>query len=630
MDAWVYENWELNDLYAELADGSDTIEFQKINISHRGMNIPLGHLAFRNISSPRSTINRLIDYSSLCDSRLKFLKAFLEFAWTTNYRFVSLRGATGKLRSFLLFFDSNQYDINSKESSLRLIEDYTSLLLEKTRLYRNNKSNGVSSSTAYSNQKLAIEIVEQIVGYGACKRVRRIKNIPYHRKSSEPPSQEELALHLNHYTSLFVQFAKFLMEKKKFPWNVNMHGKEYFVFPFRGHLTSIQNESSKALVNIGLNYETGKLRNKDEINGIVRANFNLSDRKRWLKVHHHYNLTRKILNQTNSESFGQRHRLFATIAVRSYLNHFLIVTGVNDNTAATIDLEDIEIFRGKRKFRAIKLRAGGRVLEFEIQNIFMKYFDLYLEFREFVLAEQGVKTSRLFFEFPQRTPDGIRNFREDGHATADTSKMDPFSSLLPHLTSRQYRVAKGQWIARKNGLEAASFSLQHNIDTNSKAYNEANQGEVDKEVSRYLTQLGDSVVKIKECERNETVSGGCSEQNSPTDVGSNWKSFKPDCDRFEGCVFCDKYVVHADEIDLRKLYSMRFIVEKHLIASGVSSAYNEIIAPFLERTDILINRINTHLGDTTSQRVHDDVYKNENLAPYWFEKYEMLDELGVI
>lgn len=630
MVAWEYENWDLDDLYDALASGNAGISLQKVNISYRGMNIPLGHLVFRKISSPRSTINRLIDYSSLCDSRLKFVKAFLDLAWSSNYSFASVRSSTGKLRAFLSFFDSGSYDISSKENSITLVQAYSSYLTEKTRLYRNNKRNGISSGTAYANQKLAIETVEQIVGYGACKGIRRIKNIPYHRTSSTPPSENDLALHLNHYTSLFVQFSKFLMDKKDFPWRVNMHDKDYFVFPFRAHLTSIQNESSQTLINIGLDYETGKLREKEEIDAIVKASTNLSDRKRWLKVHHHYNLTRRILNEANADNFGQRRRLLATIAIRAYLNHFLIVTGVNDNTAATLDLKDIEIFRGKRKFRAIKLRAGGRVLEFEIQNIFMKYFDLYLELRKFILEEQGEESSRLFFELPQRTPDGIRNFREDGHATADTSKMDPFSSLIPHLTSRQYRVAKGQWIARKNGIEAASFSLQHGINTNSKAYNEANQDEVDTEVSKYLDLLGNSAVKKQEYERNETVSGGCSKKNTPTNIGSRWKSFKPDCDRFEGCVFCDQYVVHADEVDLRKLYSMRFVVEKHLIASGLSSAYKEIVEPFLKRIDVLINRINTILGGAVIQRIRDDVYENENLAPYWFEKYEMLDELGVL
>jgi len=628
---WNYDNYSLAEIYKSVEPLSKRINYRRVNITNGRANIALGHILFEVKSEPRSTLKREVDYASYAPFRRELVIGLIETASFRNYSFESLRGAVIDLRAFLRF--SIDYGTLNEESFLGHLSAYFEHLREQMRLYKKDRSRGCSAATARAAQRILIDIAENVLGDGACSHMRQIKTNRHQVKNTEAPEEIELAQHLTHYTMLFDQLSDRLIKARKFPWKITMYGEEYFIFPYRGKLVSLGSEDGQYFDNPGFNYQTGKLSTAEEIFNTLSEHFDIDESKIKQKVYHHLRSTRRRLQEANSEVLGKRRRIFATLAMRAYLSHFIIVTGMNDAVAATLQADSVEILPGKRKFKNLKLRAGGKEVVFEIQIIFIKYFKKFLKLREFILDETGETSETLFFELPLRTETiSIKSLRDDGHAVQGTGVIDPFNSFLPNITTRGYRVAKGQWVSEKKGIEAASFALQHSVRANSESYNQASQAKVDQEVTSYFNKFNGAVLKsTKRRRRVKTEAGGCSKPNHPSASGEYAEEFAPNCKTHEGCLFCDKYVVHPDEEDIRKLFSLSFLIAQYKTITDEES-FNSVFSALSKRISQIINEIksSSNRAALLVQETKLDVFENENLSEYWAYKYEMLDELGVI
>jgi len=628
---WNYENYTLIDVYKSIEPGEPKINYRRVNVTNGRANIALGHILFEIKSEPRSTLKREVDYASYAPFRRKLVVGLLETASFRGYSFETLRSAVTDLRTFLRF-SLNVGALNG-DTLLNHLDLYFEHLREQIRLYNKNRDKGCSAATARAAQRILIDIAENVLGEGACSHIRPIKTNRHLVENTRAPAEAELAQHLTHYTTLFEQLTDRLIGFRKFPWKLSMYGESYYVFPYRGKLVSLDNEKGQYFDNLGFDYDTGKLRSANELYGLISKTYNLEESKIWEKVYHHHRSTRERLAEANGSVLGKRRRVFATLAMRSYLPHFIIATGMNDAVAATLESNLVEVIPGKRRFKNLKLRAGGKEVTFEIQTIFIKYFKKFLKLREFILSETGEVSDKLFFELPLRSKEvTIKNLRDDGHAVQGTAVIDPFDTFLPNITTREYRVAKGQWISEKKGIEAASFALQHSVQTNVRNYNSASQSKTDAEVTTYFNRFNGEVLRSsKRRRRMETDSGGCTKPNQPFARGDITEEFAPNCKTQEGCLFCDKYVVHPDEKDIRKLFSMSFLIRQYEAITDADS-FNSVFATLLERITEIVNQIrnSSERASKTIDIVKVDVYENENLSEYWASKYEMLDELGVI
>lgn len=103
---------------------------------------------------------------------------------------------------------------------------------------------------------------------------------------------------------------------------------------------------------------------------------------------------------------------------------------------------------------------------------------------------------------------------------------------------------------------------------------------------------------------------------------------RPDCRSTEGCLFCDKYRVHADAVDIRKLVSCRHCVR--LTCNRVSSLdeFESSFGVVLRRIDFLLNEIKKRNASLVTE-IEEDVDVNGNLDAFWTSKLEQLFELGI-
>src|SRR5690606_15183645 len=64
-------------------------------------------------------------------------------------------------------------------------------------------------------------------------------------------------------------------------------------------------------------------------------------------------------------------------------------------------------------------------------------------------------------------------------------------------------------------------------------------------------------------ECSNTIAGHCSNNVPTRATGFNEYIELPNCSNPASCLFCEHYVLHTDVIDIRKLISLRKIIELH-------------------------------------------------------------------
>ena len=131
---------------------------------------------------------------------------------------------------------------------------------------------------------------------------------------------------------------------------------------------------------------------------------------------------------------------------------------------------------------------------------------------------------------------------------------------------------------------------------------------------------------------NSTASavGSCKDYGHPgAEPGA---TIVPDCHHAEGCFFCDKFAVHADEQDVRKLASCLHCIGRTTHLSESKEHHEAIYGPVIKRIETILHYV-ADLSDTKGAmviRVRAEVEEDGELDPYWARKLDFLIDLGVV
>lgn len=160
------------------------------------------------------------------------------------------------------------------------------------------------------------------------------------------------------------------------------------------------------------------------------------------------------------------------------------------------------------------------------------------------------------------------------------------------VTSREWRAAKSDWLIRNTDLSTTALVLQNTEQTVISSYIEGSKTQQLEEVSSFLNHFSDIVVNENNKKEKliQGMVGQCISFGNPVSVNDN-NIAESNCSEPEGCLFCDKYRIHADIIDIRKLLSFRYYVEKtSSLIDGNATQYN-IINAIIARLDDLCCQI---------------------------------------
>ena len=157
--------------------------------------------------------------------------------------------------------------------------------------------------------------------------------------------------------------------------------------------------------------------------------------------------------------------------------------------------------------------------------------------------------------------------------------------------------------------------------------------------SEHASQFADFYKSIHEFVYDERVnkhhasspSGHCVNFGSPTSYSES-TPITPDCKTPEGCLFCENYAIHSDDGDIRKLLSLRYIINETAPLAHSEQHHLEVFGGVLKRISELLdaisqksNKLNLLINEIT-----EDVEFNENLDPYWEKKLTMLCDIGAL
>lgn len=454
----------------------------------------------------------------------------------------------------------------------------------------------------------------------------------YAKESTEPPSEAAQARVLALCQSLFDGLSELCLEFKPYPYalavpaTVGAAGNRLWTFPATKWCMAPQELAARENLTYGFwayDYESGRLADVQEI--AHRYIHNKAKARREAPAETTISdATRKLAAANIDRQHGHR-RNAALLAHNAFIVLFLAHTGMNWATLQELPWTDAhEVGTERQGFRAVKYRAGGRIVSFEIQAVFLPSFRKFLRLREYLL--NSVEFDQLFLA------SGASVLRiEPLKVKALTSIFDSLRRIdpgVPDIKSRQWRAGKSDWLLRKTDPATTAIVLQNSEATVLASYAAGSPTTHGEEMGAFFDRLQSAVLEKGAVVAEGVVNavGVCSAYGQPRQVAL--AVVTPDCKAPEGCLFCDKYKIHADEKDTRKLLSCRYCIlqTSHLVVS--EEHFQLLFGPIISRIDFLLKAIDTREPGLVA-RIEQEVAEGD-LDPYWSSKLEMLIDLELV
>jgi hypothetical protein len=584
----------------------------------------------RRAKSAGRRTGRAVDLTSFDQRRVAAVRAairyFCDLHFVVGKRLLTVHTACRMYRNFLDFADVSGHvnamlDVDAAKAALK---HYSKHLLKRL------KGAEISDNQAATLQTGAIQVMSdlmqtELADLGLYK-FRRSKSNP-----TEPPPDEDKSRVLALCHSLFHGLSEFCLNSLPYPHGLRVPpslkctNNVLWIFPCRKFWCmppqQLKRRASLDAPHWAFDFENGGL--------ALQA-----------QIRHHYvsnsaaggalKRAQAAIDKGNSTGNNEFRRAMGFIAHNAFVLLFMLHTGQNRAGIAELSWGgDFDVKTERQGFRLLKYRAKGREVSFEIQSTFMPSFRKFIALREYLLrgekhdllflAETGLRSSiteKRYQPFPVYWIDGFYQVLR---------RLDP---EVPVLRARKLRAAKSDWAVRNEGIESASVMLQHSPETIKKSYVAGTEIRQHSELTEFFDQLSSVVLDKGKKVRNATTIavGACKKHGSPNAMIST--EIKPDCQSPEGCFFCDKHKVHADEKDVRKLLSCRYCIEQTQHLADSEEQFQLLFKPVLDRIQSLLDEIDLRSPGIV-QRIRAEVNAGE-LDPYWLGKLEMLIDLELV
>lgn len=587
----------------------------------------VGHLAYRE----RSSINRQPVLTTYDPSRNKHILQILDHFYERY-----LGGGSGetahhdlyKGMRFTDWIDSNNHDgfFESEEAAKQVLHTYFRYV-EKL-VYTDEK---IGSGNGYHRQKIAYEIFCAVYQTASVAFKYFDPIVQGRSPATEAADQDEVRYNFEVSQALFEQIANWFESYGEFPFKLAMPKEEIWVVPSR--IWSMpswiaKNRDERAYSNWMWDYEKGCINSEELIMQLY--GYSPCDARKQIKR------SEALMVRANSESNHFLRSIMYNLCCRAFGYIFAAFTVMNTGQIATQawdeewEIEAVPVLGGI-KLVNIKSRAN-KFVAFKISKAGLPLFKSYLRFRAKVLSGYP-DFNKLLFQLdkcgvPQACPPGFLQ-------TYYNQIRDRIDPDIHQVSVRQLRALKGTLVSDKYSPADAASLLQNAVSTVDKHYTSGLESEQSKEFAEYFKHFNSIVFfgdggSAEEDSVFAVGSGGCSDFGHPNPI-ENLATAATACSKPEGCLGCKNFRIHADETDIRKLLSTKYV----LIAIGdyLSSAqeYEMIFKPIISSITSLVDVVKQHSEDMAV--MVDEVSKSVDdgyLTEYWDEKLQFLIDLGVL
>jgi len=534
----------------------------------------------------------------------------------------TVRDMLNRFMPFMDWADNNNYEniLTDVRQARLAIYDYVKSLRERV------NSNSISVNSAARQQFTILKLLEGFYDEDNLSHgINLLRTNAAAKIQTTPPDEKIQSKILSLCESLFSNISNFILDFRKYPYSlevpefINFSGNRIWIFPTTMWFKSPHILNHRAR---GYNYETGRIATLQEIQSIPKFS-KIPDVNHTIAIK-----GAKYRIERANNNLHDIHRLHQGMnALNFFIILFLAETGMN--WAQLVNLtwsNDYGTSVSRQGFRLIKWRAKNRDVFFELPSSFLPKFKQFLLLRKYLL--QGFECEWLFF---QR---GCKRTSEPSQIKGSLSyTYNILKKIYPDLRvvrAREWRAAKSDWLIRNTDPSTTALILQNSEKTVIESYAAGSETSQIEEVSSFLDEISKIVLSNSTRIKGGTNQslGTCSDYGLPlqTIVQANIVS---NCKNPEGCLFCDKFKVHADETDTRKLISCRYCIQKTAYLAVNNQHYEDCILPVLTRINKILDEIAVRDFNLVKS-ITTEVEEYGELDSYWSRKLEMLIDLGLI
>lgn len=584
-------------------------------------------------TSEKCSLTKVV-ISSFQEKRKNFIEGVLDYM--SNYILLeksknSIKSSYGQLLFFIRWCDENYIqgldDINNCKIAM---SGYTDHLIHRVR------TSDININTAATYQLVAISITSSAFNdkYGditnGLRKIRRSYNAS---NVTTPPEKEDATFLINTYFSLFKQLSTFILNFEKFPKDIVVNDESYWFFPNSLPIVSHRNHIQKQVLKTAFfayDYKNGVINSVEQIaKRIYRKNSNIIEI--YKIAERTQSIAKNKISVANSKEFHHSRIFAATLSMQSFVMLFCAHTGMNLGQVASTKWSksgDYDIGLERQGFKNIKYRANNKPVSFYISSSFLKVFKKYLELRKYLLNSLEIEEYKyLFFKIASNKAQPLGM----SISTFYHERINRLFGIEEKITTRQWRSFKSDWLIKNTNIINTSLILQNSPRTVLKHYIEGSKTESESELTSYYENLESIVIDHKNSFTKSLNIGNCIDYKNPETIDNEIEN-QPNCQNTKGCLFCNKYAVHADATDIKKLYSYKYVILQTRILSDSNETFDKVNSKVIQRIDKILQEIMLQISLPIEEinTIKEDIFIRENLSIYWSRKLEMLIELELI
>lgn len=571
-----------------------------------------------------STIKaRKVELDSLLKNRRPLINNLLNNLYTSGYRQTTIKASLQCFINTIDWLDSNGCSdfLDYREKTVDCYITYSDYLYEKI------LKGDFTQNTASQKQRTLHTIISCF--YTDIKVQREIfssaPTIPEVKDPVKAPSKYDIDSYLGVLVPFIRNLGKALMSGQGFPIGVNCG--EYDVYLLASNNSNIDSPF----------VEAAGIWNSDAKRYKTFKEYMTPPSKYKCKSDYE---KRKTIVKEYRELYTN---LWCQKVINGYGRIFEFLTGGYSSEIIALNYDNaIEVVKdqAKKELVTVKFRANGAEISYTIHRKGLLLLREYIKFRNWYL--DGSESDLLFFNLCQvgtlvklDTPSRLRaDYGGRHHKQLSGRVIDP---IIKNLTPRKSRKFKSN-ILKFLGYspKETANALQHTETTNLISYSTNNEENMANELGQFWSSVKINVKNIPITDSKETTSknitvGRCSDYGSPHEMTPS-PPLEPNCLQPHGCLFCDKYMVHADEDDIRKVCSLRYVVDAARESIDDFKAADEVFRELSVRAEFVLQEMVSQYPDIeeTVIEVKRQVFKCGVLTPFWEERLSRYEELGVI
>ncbi len=589
-------------------------------------------------SAQSGIIGNLVDPTSLVLSRLSTARDIIDFIRGQAYE----RAKTHKaiFSSFLQWVDSNYSEIDflDRNNWRSVYVTYTAHLIQRLNLPPRAPER-LAATVATNYQKGACKFIS--IATGEDERVIKLwatklrKSMPGIAGPGTPSATEQdisFAAHIQYVDEVH----RVIFKKENFPLVLTSQSDEdYFLYDDIGF---------RKQKNVKLMYgELTKFPALPTMEALITGSPELSRLSQNSKNDAYAILRAKVLISNSEYRNPYRARNLVITALTAGLLSFIAATGGNLSPVADLrptDFKPIPTSKGRR-FLGIKSRAGGKRVEPEFGAKYSSTYNKILDLRQWLL---GKTESALLFPFPRRS--GEYGQILYSHIQSYKHLLHVFLPNVVWVTPAQFRKnVSYQYLKISDGdTLLTAQKLGNTVSTVQTHYGRPALEDVAKEFTFFFDAIqkaaiargrNQSTIPVTIIQPDATSieipGGSCMSAEGLPSIAKGFNSLSPvpSCREPEYCVFCKHYAIHADETDIKRLLSIKFII-------SVTQQYHdpeqwtERLSPLQYRIDEILEAISMKLVDANLiDRIQAEVECGE-LDPFWAVHLDALVHIGYV